>query len=242
MNKISVILNLYKRPNIFKEQYEAIMRQTVQPYEILVWSNAEQIKDFDEEILKKCTVAASNKNLGVFARYAMALNSTGNYIAVFDDDSIPNPKFFEYCLKEQEKEKCVLCSVGIQFDDLSYGPGRYMRFGWPALNNEKVEVDFGGHVSFFGREVLGEYWKDSYIPESYISGEDIRLSWAAQKLGYKTYASAHPEAEPEIWGCVPWKSMRYGVDENAISVNYHGTHFAARLEEYYKKGFKFLKF
>lgn len=237
---VSAILNLYKRGHTLREQYEAIVNQTSPPDEILIWSNAPDLSIFDQEILSKCKVATSNFNFGVWSRYAFALCSKGDYIALFDDDSIPNPKWIENCIEEQKKEECVLASVAIQFYDLTYR--NYTRFGWPSLNNEKVLCDFGGHSLFFPRRVLGEYWNNAPVPESSISGEDIHLSYSAQRLGLKTYSAAHPENNKEIWGCDPEKSMRYGVEKCAISVNYHGTHFADRLVEYNNKGFKFLKF
>ncbi len=237
---VSAIINLYQRPHVLEEQYNALVNQTVPPDEILVWSNAPDISIFNQDILSKCKVAVSNFNFGVWSRYAFALCSKGDYIALFDDDSIPNSEWIQNCLQEEKEEICILAGVGIQFDDLSYQ--NYRRFGWPALNQKKVLCDFGGHSLFFPRMLLGEYWSNASVPVSSISGEDIHLSYAAQKLGLKTYAAAHPQDNKEIWGCDPEKSMRYGVEKCAISVNYHGTHFADRLVEYHNKGFKFLKF
>lgn len=239
MNSISAILNLYKRPHVLKQQYEALMNQTIPPNEILIWrNNGSNIDEFDSEILKNCKFANSNENWGVWSRYAYALNSKSRYIAVFDDDTIPAPKWFENCLKLQEEEKCILGSIGVRFFDLAYS--NYERFGWANPNDDKVEVDIVGHSSFFPRECLGAFWCEAQIPDHSLSGEDVHLSYAAQKyLKMKTYAAPHPSSDDSIWGSLPKEAMEYGVENHAISINYHGSHFGKNLENYYQKGFKF---
>ena len=239
MNSIAAILNLYKRPHVLKQQYEALMNQTVPPNEILIWRNkGSDLSEFDSEILSKCKFANSNENWGVWSRYAYALNSRSSYVAIFDDDTIPAPKWFENCLKLQEEEKCILGSIGLRFYDLSYY--NYERFGWANPNDNKVEVDIVGHSSFFPRECLGCFWCEAQVPDHLLSGEDIHLSYAAQKyFKMKTYAAPHPVSDTSIWGSLPKEAIKYGVENHAISVNYHNSHFGKNLQNYYERGFKF---
>jgi len=236
---ICAILNLYKRPHVLKQQYEALMNQTVKPDEILIWRNkGSDLSEFDESILKNCKFADSNENWGVWARYAYALNSKSRFIAVFDDDTIPAEGWLENCLKLQKEELSVIGSIGVRFWDLAYQG--YERYGWAQPNDEKMQVDIVGHSSFFPREVLGAFWAESLIPPHFLSGEDINVSYAAQKyLGLKTYAAPHPIDNPKIWGSRPKEAMVFGTEHHAISINYHASHFGANLQFYKEKGFKF---
>ena len=87
MEGITVILNGFKRPQFLKEQIEAINNQTIKPVEIMLWQN--NIEGFDSELTNSITTASCNKNLGVWARFAFALNAKTEYICVLDDDTIP---------------------------------------------------------------------------------------------------------------------------------------------------------
>ncbi len=236
---VTAILNLYKRPHTFRQQYESILAQSVPVDEILVWRNpGSSLSEFDPEILAKCKFADSNTNWGVWSRYAYALNSTSDYIVLLDDDTILAPKFVESCLNLQEEEKCILGSIGVRFHDLDYRS--YERFGWAVPNDEKVEVDIVGHSSFFPRQCLGAFWCEAPVPGHALSGEDVHMSYASQKyLNMKTYAAPHPLDNREIWGSLPKEAMQYGTEAHAISINYHGSHFGENLKHYKKKGFKY---
>ena len=78
---VTVILNGYKRSKHFAEQLKAIKGQTLRAKEILFWQNKGE--DFDDELVKQITHANCNKNFGVWARFAYALNARTEYICVF---------------------------------------------------------------------------------------------------------------------------------------------------------------
>jgi GT2 family glycosyltransferase len=110
MNDITVILNGYKRPQFLQEQINAIQNQTVKPREIMLWQN--NTEGFDQNITNSITTAASNKNLGVWARFAYALNAKTEYICIFDDDTIPGSKWFENCLETMKTHEGLLGTIG----------------------------------------------------------------------------------------------------------------------------------
>ena len=72
-------------------QYESLKTQTLAPKEIMLWQNKGE--DFNPEITNKMVHTNSNKNFGVWARFAFALNAETEYICVFDDDTIPGKKW-----------------------------------------------------------------------------------------------------------------------------------------------------
>lgn len=242
MHKISVILNLYKRPHSLKEQYEAIRNQSVKPDEILIWRNdGSDLKEFDQNILKECKfVNCNNNDWGVWGRFALGLLSKGDYICWFDDDTIPGKNWLASCIEVQKQEPCVCGTVGVTFNSLHYDS--YDRYGWCNPNEEIVQTDIAGHGWVTVREAIGEMWRSAHRPAHMLSGEDVHLSFAAQRLGMRTLIPPHPKNNLSVYGSIPKTAWEYGTEEHCISKNYHGTHFAQNLVDVYNKGFKFLRF
>ena len=216
---ISCILNCYKRHDLVIPWLEAIRCQTVTPREIHILFNEcppdSLLKTLDNynEITN---VVVSRLNLGVWNRFAYALNSKEKFICIFDDDTIPGRRWLENCSTSFEREPGIYGTVGLRL----FSPERYMdhqRYGWPSANTETVEVDLVGHSWFFLRDWLSFYWRD-LPPVSGFSfmGEDMHLSFAVQKyLKLNTFVPPHPKDDEELWGSLyPSK----GCDENAISM------------------------
>ena len=206
--KITIVLNGYKRPHALKAQIESLKSQTVSPDMVMFWQNKDSEENFDYSLLSNCVVTTSNANFGVWSRFAYALNATTEYVCVLDDDTIPGKKWHE-------------------------------NWGWSNPNEVTTQVDIVGHSWFFKREWLGAFWREAPIPESRICGEDMHFSYSIQKyLGLNTYVPPHPSNDQDMWGSNPLLAYQYGVDKNAISVNYHGSHFGNALKSTIKKGFK----
>jgi len=243
MKKVSVILNCFRRPNTLALQIEALNKQTIKPIEILIWQNKGDLQDFEplnKEIQQNCRTSISNINYGVWSRFAYALNSHGDYICIFDDDTIPGERWLENCINTHDKSRGVLGTVGVIFHDFYYR--NYARHGWPNPNNEIRQVDIVGHSWFFDREMLGAFWREAQVPLHALSGEDVHLSYAVQKyLNLNTYVPPHPEEDKSLWGSQPEEATIFGVDEVAISKNYHSSHFGTNLQYYKHKGFNFLE-
>lgn len=239
MSKVSVILNLYNRPNSLEVQYQSVLEQTVKPAEILIFMNkGADVSQFNPRILAECKTTISNANWGVHARIAHSLNTTSPYVMLLDDDVRVGKRWIEQCLEIQESEKCVLGTIGIISRDLQYC--NYERVGWANPNETLTQVDFVGHNWVFPREVAAEYWRGGYIPWSPICGEDIGLSFAAQRLGMKTYVPPHYSCNTDFWGSLPEEAWSWGTEAHCISRNYHQSHFGRALQDHYNRGFKFL--
>lgn len=216
MNEITVILNGYKRPQFLKEQVDAIMCQTVPVKEIMLWQN--NAEGFDKSLTDKLTTVVSNKNLGVWARFAFALNAKTEYICIFDDDTIPGDMWLENCLNTMKTHEGLLGTVGLIYDSKnSYRPNT--RFGWADINNpEVIRVDIVGHAWFFKREWLSTYWRE--LPPIGLTtvGEDMHFSYTLQKyLNINTYVPPHPEDNKRLWGSL--KGWEMGTEQNALSFN-----------------------
>ena len=99
-NKITVILNGFRRAKNLNEQLEALQNQTIKPDEILLWyNNPNNGTEPNYDIGTKIPTAYCNYNWGVWARFYFALNAKNPYICVFDDDTIPGKKWLENCFR-----------------------------------------------------------------------------------------------------------------------------------------------
>jgi hypothetical protein len=218
-------------------QYEAIKNQTVNS-EIMVWKNhpLDNTK-FDFSNIE-ALISVNNANYGVWSRFAFALNSQTDYICIFDDDTIPNQNWFKNCINCIENHSNGLYgTIGVNFFDLDYV--RYERFGWANPNNSIIRTDIVGHAWFFHRDLLSAFWREVSPPLSNLCGEDMHFSYSIQKyLGLNTYVPPHPLDDTSLWGSTQEKAYSFGVDSNAISVNYHGSLFSQSLKYYYNKGFE----
>ena len=129
-------------------------------------------------------------------------------------------------MKTHETHPGILGSAGIILDNCSYNP--HTRAGWPLPNPEVKEVDLVGHAWFMERSVIPYLWREK--PPTWDNGEDIQLSYSAQRYGnIKTYCPPHPPDDKSWWGSI--KGNALGIDEVASScptVKSHGQFFGER--------------
>lgn len=227
---ISVVLTLYKRPELLEKQLTALENQTLRPKEILLIQDgtADSVKVEIPQHLKSHfnKIAVRTENCGVWERFRFAMEeATCSYVCVFDDDTIPGKRFLENCHAEMMKKSALYGALGIVArDSKSYPFAKYYRIGWPedAHYHKTVEVDFAGHAWFFKKEWLPELFKSPLeISTLKCAGEDMAFSFQLQKIGIPTLVPPHPEGKSEFYGSLP----EYGVDEGnndvAISKNRH---------------------
>jgi len=222
MANISIILNGYKRGSCLNEQVEALNNQSHKPYEIMLWYNYPENGDVNYDIMEKIPTAISNINLGVWARFAYALNAKSEYVCMFDDDMIPGKLWLENCINTIEKVNGLLGAVGLLYhnppasDKCSYYDS-YQRFGWvkDGQSDIPIQVDFVGHVWFFRREWLSYFWRELPNPKYFTCGEDMHFSYMLQKYaGIKTYVPPHPKNKMEMWGNIV--NSKYAADKNSL--------------------------
>lgn len=239
MNNITVILNCYKRPEYLQEQIEAIKSQSIPPEDIMIWYNKPEDKEQYDLTNLGCKVATCNYNFKFHGRFAFGLLAKTKYVAFFDDDTIPGNKWFENCLNTiNNGYDGILGASGVLLYGNGYDP--HEKIGWNGRRSTNVtEVDLVGHAWFMKRDYLKYLWYD--YPLSWENGEDIQLSYLAQKYGgIKTYVPPHPINDESIWGSNPITGFKYGGDENS-SFKTNKTHGPIRnslVTELIEKGWK----
>jgi hypothetical protein len=222
---ITAIMTVYNRPYCLLEQYKAIISQTVTPEEIFIWINKgvkrEEVCEQLDKILElspEVRVIDCNYNWKFHGRFTLPLLARTEYVAMFDDDTIPGRKWFENCLESMETARGIMGTVGILLQGPSYSP--FTRHGWPSQNEHITKVDLVGHAWFFAQEWAKYMWYEP--PVMWDNGEDIMFSYLCQKHGgIKTFVPPHPKKDSEMWGSV---KSRYGADDvaNCIVAPNHG--------------------
>jgi len=229
---ISVILTAWNRTKYLEEQVNAVLSQTIRPHEIVIWSNqpSKKLGIFRRKRLvnfrnsRKVKRILCDYNFGIVPRFSIATCLEGEYVCIFDDDTIPGERWFENCLLYIEKEKCILGTIGLRF--LSFDRGSVVtekpRMGWEAKNEELEFVDVVGHCWFFRREWAKYFWFEDPLIKTF--GEDIHFCAMLQKYGIRSACPPHPQTEKSLWGSL---YPERGIDRVAISSK-------SRSRDYYK--------
>ena len=217
---ITVILNAYRRPYNLKMQLDAIRNQTNPPKQIWVWVNYhEDNKDFDFKRLGADRVFHNDYNWKFYGRFAAALLADTEYIAIYDDDTIPGSKWHENCIDSLQENEGILGGAG--YIQTGTQATQYYRHGWPSQNLETERVDYVGHAWFFKREWLPYLWRE--MPPTWDNGEDMHFSYTAQKYGgIQTYCPPHPPEDRELHSSL--FGYELGVDSKATSNNHAVSH------------------
>ena len=240
-NAITVILNVYARPEYLDKQVKAIRAQSMPPTEIWIWSNPSDGPQYD--FSEYCDrFICSDYNWKFFGRFALGLMARTKYVAFIDDDIIPAPKWFENCLAtiRQDKYNGILGGYGVRFTADDYDNKEII--GWlGALADTPQEVDFVGHSWFMEKEHLRYIWYEE--PYTYNNGEDMHLSYTAQKYGQvRTFVPPHPLSDKDLWSARPIISAARSKDPKGSSTGNKQEHNQIRNEivlEYHRKGWCF---
>ena len=212
---ITVILNAYRRPYNLQMQIEALRNQSVPPKNIWLWVNAhEDNKGYDFKSLDVDRVFHNDYNWKFYGRFAAALLADTEYIAIYDDDTVPGSRWHENCLDTMKTHEGILGSAGILLNSDQYM--NHERCGWPTQNSDITEVDLVGHAWFFKREWLRYLWQEK--PTTWDNGEDIQFAFMAKIHGsIPTYCPPHPPQNKALHGSILGNEL--GIDAKATSTN-----------------------
>lgn len=220
MSDVSVILNVYKRPHTLEQQIDSILNQSIKinPEDIHVWYNYSGIQ---QNLPKnsKINTYISNTNTKFWGRFTIPLYLKTKYIALFDDDTIPQKDWLKNCIETIEKPETngILGGSGVIIKTKGYKP--YQKVGWNGIHSNKTErVDLVGHAWFFRQEWAKYIWYEK--PSTWDTGEDIMFSYLAQKYGgINTFVPPHPENNKNLWSTDFSFSAKVGNDSNASALN-----------------------
>jgi len=240
--QITCVLNVFKRPQYFEEQLQSILNQTIPPTRIIVWNNNPNI-NLSSYACENIIVISSSRNLGVWARFfSLYYLLSGEFVCVFDDDTIPGCNWFKNCLGTIKTHNALLGTIGVIYNE-GNNYNVLTRFGWDGPCERPTMVDIVGHSWFFRKEWISTLIKE--LPnidiEHLTCGEDIHLSYVLQKyLNIPTIVPPHPESDTSLWGAFDReKSKEYGTHAQAISMqpDFYSK-FDTAFKQYVNKGFE----
>ncbi len=241
--KISVILTAWNRPQYLEEQVAAVLNQSIVPHEVILWYNqpSKKLGIFERKQLinfkhsEKVKKIICDHNFGIIPRFSMASCLDGEYICLFDDDTIPGIRWFENCLQYIDKENCMIGTIGLRFISPDHFPvmTQKPRMGWEGKNETIEFVDLVGHCWFFRREWTKHFWIEEPLIKSF--GEDIHFCAMLQKNGIRAACPPHPESDTSLWGSL---HPERGIDKVAISAKDRSRDYYNVLRYEISKGFK----
>jgi glycosyltransferase involved in cell wall biosynthesis len=218
--KISVIITAWMRPQYLEEQVERILNQSISPHEIILWYNSPQKKlgiferkklmNFKNDRYVKKIIC--DHNFGIIPRFTIASFMEGEYICIFDDDTMPGERWFENCMNYIDHEKVICGTIGIRYLSKNELKTEKPRMGWEAMNKEIQYVDLVGHSWFFRREWARFFWDEE--PISHKFGEDVHFCAMLQRHSIRAACPPHPFQKKSLWGSL---KPELGVDKVAIS-------------------------
>lgn len=223
---ISVVLNLYKRPEALALQLQALALQTLPPKEILLFQDGTDDATpiaVPQELKSHFTkIVVSSQNVGVWGRFKFA-RETAQYplVCVFDDDTIPGRRWLENCNTQMQQREGIYGTIGIVLEpNTQYPYKKFFRVGWDGQLCETAEVDFVGHSWFFKKSWLDYMYEvPSEVQSLKCAGEDIALSFGCQQHGIKTFVPPHPPGQPEWYGSQVESANSLGTANIGISMN-----------------------
>lgn len=243
MKEISVILNVYKRPDTLQEQIDAVLNQSVKikPENIHIWYNNPddskviQFTPYIEDI----KTYVHNHNTKFYGRFLIPLLCRTDYIAMFDDDTIPQKDWFKNCMETMETHEGLLGGSGIIVPNNGYQG--HQKVGWNGTHSVfPIEVDLVGHAWFFKQEWAHFLWDEP--PVSWDNGEDIMFSYVLQKQGIKTFVPPHPEQYKDFWSTDYKQGYKLGDDQRASwRRNTHNTTRDDIVNELKSRGWKTIR-
>lgn len=211
---ISVILNVYDRQKNLNKQIQSLLDQSIKINieNIHVWYNFSQRRSKDI-LVDKTKTYQCNWNTKFFGRFSAGLLCQSDYVAFFDDDILPQKNWIKNCLESSQKKPGIYGGSGVILNSKGYRGGS--KVGWNGEHSKEIsKVDLVGHAWFMKKEYLRYMWYEE--PISWDNGEDILLSYLAQKYGnVNTYVPPHPESDKSLWSTDYEFSLMHGNDENA---------------------------
>lgn len=194
--QIGVMLTRYRRPDeLLHRQMVAVGRQTVSAIVGAVWDNGDAALDTEVPLAR---FRLGDQNVGVWPRFITAALLDTDYVAVFDDDTIPGRRWFENCLRVQyEIGPSLVGAAGVSF--VAGRRDKRIYHGWSNPLPAIVHVDIVGHAWFFPSALLSE-WDLTLAAKWPTCGEDYYVAYQAQRRGWPVVVAPHPAADSDWWG------------------------------------------
>ena len=245
--EVTVILNLYKRPEALQYQLRAIEQQTLKPKEILLFHSLIQNNLYEinlsEEIKTHFTgIQTYAGDEGVWERFNFARKEAScELVCILDDDTIPGIRWLENCYIHMIQQDAIYVTRGICLNtDSNYPDNNYSVVGWEAPCNKPVQVDFGENAWFMTKKHLDTMFTDNaeWQKKYPNTGESIYLSYSNLKFdSVPTIVPPHYTFDQDFWGSIPQiSSVFYGGTQARSNIRTNRTKLNSFITEVNNSG------
>ena len=194
-------------------QIKSIREQTVKPTQIWLWVNHHadnEHVDFSDLDIDR--IFKHDFNWKCYGKFSAALLADTEFVALYDDDTIPGKKWHENCLQTMQTHEGILGTYGITLKNDSYMDHNLC--GWKTKNTETTEVDIVSQGCFFKRKWLRYLWQEK--PVIWDNGAEIQFSFMAKTYGnIPTFCPPHPPEDTMLHGSL--LACELGIDSKAVS-------------------------
>jgi hypothetical protein len=255
-DNLTCIINAYARPEYLPLIWEGVQYQTRRPRTTWIIQNnpgdqacvprafLERMRDRKDTI-----VVDSGINHGCWFRFLLAaIYCRTKYLVVLDDDTLPGRLAFEAAITDLVEQPGVYGGRGIILKSLPEGP-RYWQheiYGWPAASEERIEVDIAQQMWVIETWWLKELFK--YLPDRMFDvsapgrecGEEMYVSYVAQKAGLRTYVYRHGLVYNARWSSL--QAYEMGNDSVAMHMTGGLNQVDYYLAQFVKDKWKLLRY
>lgn len=184
MKTITAIVPSFRRHENIPVIIDRIKKQTHPPNRIIIWNDNWGDFGADIEIDGVETINTNSNWWSNYGSYLIGYLTDTDYVAIIDDDMPPGLKWFEFCVKMQEKIPGLYGKYGVVFREDTYTNNRH--FDSKEANGEMLEVDMIGDSYFVPHEAINCML---YLnPPTFHHTCDLHLCFTSQKFkGFKCY-------------------------------------------------------
>lgn len=253
---LTAIVNAYARPDYLPLIWEGIQYQTRRPAQTWIIQNnpggkSELPRAFLELVGSRAdtVIVDSGLNHGCWFRFFLAaLSCRTRYVAIYDDDTLSGRQALETALDELARQPGVYGGRGLIFkreeDGLRYW--RHDVSGWPVGNERPEPVDFACQLWVMETSWLKELFR--WVPDQLFAapvparecGEDMYVSFVAQKVGLPTFTYTHGRGYNARWSSI--QAYEMGMGPEAMNMDGGLAHVDLYLQHYVRHGWKLLRY
>jgi hypothetical protein len=225
MEKVAIIMCIWKRVNNLNEILKCLQKQTYKNFKLIIWDNSNE-KEEVEKIVSKfdldIDIIKSETNIGGIGRFYAAKNVKDIYrtIIFFDDDQFPKEGFVETMVKKYEPNTIKSRHCYKILDNKDYWKRRRIQQGGTNIN-------YSGTCGMVLDSKIFSHEELFTCPKQFTFIEDLWLSFFAQhKLRWKMESIDVPlnlvdDGKDQFRGLVNKKSefLRYLVENEKWDLN-----------------------
>ncbi len=220
---LSVVMSYWSRPTLVEKQQRLMFAQSVRPVGSLVWVNPSdriRLSGPTLALIAKSPNVQPTVDMGPWMRWGVAAVCNTEFVAIFDDDCMPGPRWIEAAIArlQQSDEHTVVAAGGILYGSDAYDDVRLVGPEAPPAGEVEVDVGRGAWVmrTSTARLVVAR------ARASDVLSTGIHVAAAVQDAGALTIVLPYGR-DHALWGMLETPltehSMSTRIDEEARAGN-----------------------